>query len=216
LGTVKNGWFYVFDVPVLYVPYGIFPIKTERQTGFLFPQFGQSTKDGFRYLQPFYWAISKSTDSTVSFDLETRTRYGFLGELRTKIDRDSDFRIDGSYFNETWRKNADGDIVDKTIASPHIPQDRWNIISSHRYITGNDWLTFSDIAGYSDTLFTRELVDRFDLPGNIESNIPAQPLRQIQFSVCLETGAIHFSGESTLFIRTLSRAKAQRCSGRQK
>ena len=52
VGTVKNGWFYVFDVPVLYVPYGVFPIKTERQTGFLFPQVGQSTKDGFRYLQP--------------------------------------------------------------------------------------------------------------------------------------------------------------------
>jgi len=165
VGTVKNGWFYVFDVPVLYVPYGIFPLRTERQTGFLFPQVGQSSKDGFRYLQPFYWAMSKSTDSTVNLDIETRARYGFLGELRTKIDRDSDFRIDGSYFNETWRKNADGDIVDKTIASPHIPQDRWNIISSHRYITGNDWLTFSDIAGYSDTLFTRELVDRFDLPG---------------------------------------------------
>ncbi|HEX7228764.1 MAG TPA: putative LPS assembly protein LptD, partial [Candidatus Binatia bacterium] len=171
VGTVKNAYFYVFDVPVLYVPYGIFPIKAERQTGLLFPQVGQSNKDGFRYLQPFYWAMSKSTDSTVSFDVETRTRLGVLGELRTKIDRESDFRIDGSYFNELWRKNADDDVVDKTIANPHIPQDRWNIISSHRYFTGNDWLTFSDIAGYSDTLFTRELVDRFDLPGNVESDI---------------------------------------------
>src|SRR4029079_622410 len=138
VGTVKNGWFYVFDVPVLYVPYGVFPIKTERQTGFLFPQFGQSTKDGFRYLQPFYWAISKSTDSTVSFDLETRTRYGFLGELRAKIDRDSDFRIDGSYFNETWRKNADAEVVDKTIANPTIPQDRWSIIGGHRVFTEHE------------------------------------------------------------------------------
>jgi len=176
-GTVKNAYFYVFDVPILYVPYGIFPIKAERQTGLLFPQVGQSNKDGFRYLQPFYWAMSKSTDSTVS------ARYGFLGEFRTKIDRDSDFRIDGSYFNETWRKNADADIVDKTIANPHIPQDRWNIIGSHRYITGNDWLTFSDIAGYSDTLFTRELVDRFDLPGNVESDIRRSRFGKSNFGV---------------------------------
>ena len=182
-GTVKNAYFYVFDVPILYVPYGIFPIKAERQTGLLFPQVGQSNKDGFRYLQPFYWAMSKSTDSTVSFDVETSARYGFLGEFRTKIDRDSDFRIDGSYFNETWRKNADADIVDKTIANPHIPQDRWNIISSHRYITGNDWLTFSDIAGYSDTLFTRELVDRFDLPGNVESDIRRSRFGKSNFGV---------------------------------
>ncbi|HEY1233538.1 MAG TPA: LPS assembly protein LptD [Candidatus Binatia bacterium] len=183
VGTVKNAYFYIFDVPVLYVPYGIFPIKAERQTGFLFPQVGQSNKDGFRYLQPFYWAMSKSTDSTVSFDLETRARYGFLGEFRTKIDRDSDFRIDGSYFNEIWRKNADADVVDKTIANPHIPQNRWNIISSHRYLTGNDWLTFSDIAGYSDTLFTRELVDRFDLRGSIESDIRRSRFGKSNFGV---------------------------------
>ena len=171
VGTVKNAYFYVFDVPVFYVPYGLFPIKAERQTGFLFPQVGQSNKDGFRYLQPFYWAMSKSTDSTVSFDVETSARLGVLGELRTKIDRESDFRIDGSYFNELWRKNADADVVDKTIANPNIPQNRWNIISSHRYIAGNDWLTFSDIAAYSDTLLTRELVDRFDLPSNVEGDL---------------------------------------------
>ena len=199
VGTVKNGWFYVFDVPVLYVPYGVFPIKTERQTGFLFPQVGQSTKDGFRYLQPFYWAISKSTDSTVSFDLETRTRYGFLGELRTKIDRDSDFRIDGSYFNETWRKNADADVVDKTIANPTIPQDRWSIIGGHRYFTGNDWLTFSDIAAYSDTLFTRELVDRFDLPGNIESNIRRSRFGKSSFGTFRNWGDTFLKGEYAFY-----------------
>jgi len=199
VGTVKNGWFYVLDVPVLYVPYGIFPIKAERQTGFLFPQVGQSSKDGFRYLQPFYWAMSKSTDSTVSFDVETRTRYGFLGEVRTKIDRESDFRIDGSYFNEVWRKNADADVVDKTIAEPTIPQHRWNILSSHRYFTGNDWLTFSDIAGYSDTLFTRELIDRFDLPGNVESDIRRSRFGKSNFGVFRNWGDTFLRGEYAFY-----------------
>jgi len=199
VGTVKNAYFYVFDWPVLYVPYGIFPIKAERQTGFLFPQVGQSNKDGFRYLQSFYWAISKSTDSTVSFDVETRTRLGVLGELRTKIDRESDFRIDGSYFNELWRKNADADVVDKTIAEPTIPQNRWNIISSHRYFTGNDWLTFSDIAGYSDTLFTRELVDRFDLPGNVESDIRRSRFGKSNFGVFRNWGDTFLRGEYAFY-----------------
>ena len=199
VGTVKHGWFYVLDVPVLYVPYGIFPIKAERQTGFLFPQVGQSNKDGFRYLQPFYWAMSKSTDSTVSFDVETRTRYGFLGEVRTKIDRESDFRIDGSYFNEVWRKNADADVVDKTIAEPTIPQHRWSILSSHRYFTGNDWLTFSDIAGYSDTLFTRELIDRFDLPGNVESDIRRSRFGKSNFGVFRNWGDTFLRGDYAFY-----------------
>ena len=37
VGTIKGGYFYVLDVPVFYLPYGFFPLQTERQTGFLFP-----------------------------------------------------------------------------------------------------------------------------------------------------------------------------------
>jgi LPS-assembly protein len=44
VGTIRNGYFYIMDVPVFYLPYGYFPLNTERQTGFLFPQFGQSSK----------------------------------------------------------------------------------------------------------------------------------------------------------------------------
>src|SRR4030095_4047705 len=76
VGTLKNGYFYIYDVPVFYIPYGYFPLRSERQTGLLFPTIGNSTQDGFRFLQPFFWAISKSTDATVAFDIETRSRYG--------------------------------------------------------------------------------------------------------------------------------------------
>jgi LPS-assembly protein len=164
LGIVRNGYFYVLDVPVLYVPYAFFPVKTERQSGFLFPSIGHSTKEGFRLQQPFFWAISKSTDATATFDIQTQARVGFLGEFRTVIERESDLRLHGSYFNESLRENADQDVVDRTIADQDIPVNRWSIIGSHRYTAGADWLTFSDIAAYSDDLFTRELIERFDLP----------------------------------------------------
>ena len=36
-GIIKRGYFYLFDVPILYIPYGYFPLQTERQTGFLIP-----------------------------------------------------------------------------------------------------------------------------------------------------------------------------------
>ena len=161
-GTIKNGVFYIMDVPVLYIPYGYFPLRTERQTGLLFPSIGTSSKDGFRFLQPFFWAISKSSDATLSFDLETRTRYGVIGEYRTVFDRNSDLKFESSYFNEGWRTTRS--VADSTIADPKIPVDRWNVFGSHRYTTASDWLTYSDTAVYSDDLFTRELIRRFDLP----------------------------------------------------
>ena len=171
VGTMKNGYFYVMDVPIFYIPYGMFPLRTERQTGFLFPSVGNSTKEGFRYLQPFFWAISKSTDATIKLDIETRARYGFLGEVRTMFDRESDFRLDAAYFNEAWRTNQDDSVVDRTIADQRIPRDRWSLVGSHRYTTSSDWLTFSDFAVYKDDLFTRELIERYDLPGSQESDI---------------------------------------------
>lgn len=171
-GTIRNGYFYIMDVPVFYLPYGYFPLRSERQTGFLFPKIGSSSHDGFRFQLPFFWAISKSTDATFAADLESRSRIGFLSEVRTQINRDSDFRMNAAYFNESFRNNAQDDIVDTTIADKTIPISRWGINGSHRYLTGAGWLTYSDVAAYSDDLFTRELiVGRYDLPGTRETDL---------------------------------------------
>ncbi len=197
VGTIKNGYFYVMDWPVFYLPYGVFPLRTERQTGFLFPQFGHSTKEGFRFIQPFFWAMSKSTDSTVKFDIETNARVGFIGEFRTLFDRESYFRIDSAYFNETWR--TDRSVVDNTIADPTIPINRGSIVGSHRYTTSTDWLTFSDIAVYSDDLFTRELIERFDLPIQQDSDIRRSRFGASRIGVFRNWGDTFFKGEMNFF-----------------
>jgi LPS-assembly protein len=194
-GTIRNGYFYVLDVPVFYLPYGSFPLRTERQTGFLFPQFGQSSKEGFRFMQPFFWAISKSTDATVKFDIETRARFGFLGEFRTLFERNSDFRLDASYFNEGLRKNEQDAVVDRTIADPTIPKNRWSVGGSHRYATVSDWLTYSDFAVYRDDLFTRELIERFDLPGSQESDIRRSRFGESRFGVFKNWGDTFVKGQ---------------------
>ena len=64
-GTVKHASFWAKKLPILYVPYFIFPAKTTRQTGLLLPHFFLSDRDGFTYNQPFFWAINESSDATV-------------------------------------------------------------------------------------------------------------------------------------------------------
>jgi len=195
LGTVKNGYFYIYDVPVFYLPYGFFPLKTERQTGFLFPKFGTSTDEGFRFQQSFFWAISKSTDTTFAFDFQTDARYGFLNEIRTLFDRDSDFFLQTAYFNEGLRQREQGDVVDRTIADPDIPVNRWGIMGTHRYDFASNWLTYSDIAAYRDDLFTRELVERFDLAPTVQGDIRRSRYASSRFGVFKSWGDSHFQGE---------------------
>jgi LPS-assembly protein len=197
--SIRNGYFYVLDVPVFYIPYGFFPLRTERQSGFLFPRFGSSSKEGFRYQQPFFWAISKSTDATVSFDLQTRARIGAIGEFRTLFDRNSDFSLTSSYFNESLRQNEEDDIEDRTIADQEIPKDRWSINATHRYTFGNNWLTYSDIAAYRDDLFTRELAERFDIPGEREFDIRASRFSESRFGLFRHWQDTFLQGEAKFY-----------------
>lgn len=199
VGTIRGGYFYILDVPVFYLPYGFFPVKTERQSGLLVPKIGQSTTDGFRYLQPFFWAISKSADSTIAADFESRSRWGFLGELRTIINRDSDFQLNGSYFNEQLRTKEERAVGDNTIADQNIPINRWNVIGSHRYLTTTNWLTYSDIAAYGDDLFTRELIDRSDLPAQNQGDIRESRFAASRFGVFRGWGDTFLKGEWSFY-----------------
>ena len=64
-GTLKHGRFLAGDIPLLYIPWLIFPAKTTRQTGFLFPHLAYSRdKNGLDVEVPFYWAVSQTADMT--------------------------------------------------------------------------------------------------------------------------------------------------------
>lgn len=198
-GTIKNGWFYIMDVPVAYLPYGIFPLRSERQSGFLFPTFGQSTTEGFRLQVPFYWAISKSTDTVVAVDAQTRARVGGIAEFRTLFDQSSDFKLHTSYFNEALRHKENRAVADGNIADPEIPKNRWSIIGTHRYTTAGDWLTFSDFSAYGDDLFTRELVDRFDLPLGEKANIHRSRFSESRMGLFKAWGDTFVRGEFNFY-----------------
>ena len=63
-GSVKHAVFRIKDYPALYFPYVLFPAKTKRQTGFLPPSAGYSSRRGAELEVPFFWAISDQMDAT--------------------------------------------------------------------------------------------------------------------------------------------------------
>jgi lipopolysaccharide assembly outer membrane protein LptD (OstA) len=77
---ISNMVIKVNDAPVLYFPFLIVPVKTQRQSGLLFPKFRFGTVHGFQYIQPFFWAISRSLDVTLGFG--KLTARGYKGELQ--------------------------------------------------------------------------------------------------------------------------------------
>jgi len=194
-GVVKGGTFYILDIPVFYLPYGFFPLRTERQTGFLFPKLGSSSREGFRYQQPFFWAFSKSSDATLGIDVQTRARIGLLGELRNVWSRQTHGQVNLSYFNESLRDRNKIRIGDPTIADRDIPEDRWNVFATHRHALSSGWTTYSDISAFSDDLFARELSDRLDLPRVTESSLRSSRYSRSRFGLFRSWDSTHLKGE---------------------
>jgi LPS-assembly protein len=149
-GEVRDGVFRVRGVPFIYIPYAVVPVRNERQSGFLFPNYGFSSKRGFVWQQPFYWAMNKSYDLTVTTDVETAARLGLWGELRYAPNLDTEGQFSASYFNEQIRGPA----------TTSTAVDRWSITGAHRQRFSDDVRFYSDLFFVSDDLFLREISHR--------------------------------------------------------
>jgi len=80
--TGRNAYFYLGETPVFWMPYILFPVMTERQSGFFFPKFGNSSKKGAFLDIPYYWAISPSSDATFDLDMQSKRGVGLGAEYR--------------------------------------------------------------------------------------------------------------------------------------
>lgn len=149
---VRGGRFNILDYPVLYVPRVWFPVELERQSGFLMPRFGASSRRGFQSLLPFYWAIDKSQDATLALDVETSARIGALAEYRYALSRSASGNIGVTYFNESIRGVATGATSDST-----IPQNRWSITGEHTQALPAEVSGYADVFLVGDDFFLREI-----------------------------------------------------------
>jgi LPS-assembly protein len=109
--TGSNVVFYVKNVPVFYFPYLILPVKRERQSGFLFPSFGNSTKRGTFVEIPFYWAISPSQDATFNLDIQAKRGVGLGADYRYLRSRTSTGSTGGYIIYDNNEDKVRGQLV---------------------------------------------------------------------------------------------------------
>ncbi len=108
--------FYVETLPVMIIPYYIFPLKRGRHSGILPLRFGNFEK-GNRYLGNigYYWAASDYWDMQGSMDfyenigitfngsLRYSKRYGFTGNVYGSYARNRQEGVSGLTKSDTWR-----------------------------------------------------------------------------------------------------------------
>jgi LPS-assembly protein len=147
-------------------------VRNDRQSGFLFPYYLYSSNRGFVANLPFYWAINRSYDATVTAGYESLARVGGWAEFRYTPNEQTEGQLAASYFNEGLRQ-----------ASPsNPPLDRWSITGSHRQELADNMRFGSDLFFVSDDLFLREISHRaLSLPSTPDSISSEWNLRARRF-----------------------------------
>lgn len=81
--TGKDAKVRLGGVPVLYFPFAVLPVMSQRQSGFLMPSYGQHKAGGTVVELPFYWAINNHADATLFQTFLSNRGYMQGAEIRT-------------------------------------------------------------------------------------------------------------------------------------
>ena len=153
-GILKHGKFLVKDTPLLYVPYLIFPAKTTRQSGFLFPRLAYSRdRHGLDIEVPFYWAISQSADATFYQRYLEKRGWKEGAELRYFISEDSFGTFYGDFLNDSKKTAETWGGISRNWASD---QKRWSFYLNCETTFSEGFYLRTDIAKVSDSWYFKD------------------------------------------------------------
>lgn len=143
---VHGASFRLRNVPVLYTPYILWPVKRERSSGFLVPNLGYSRRRGSSLGLAYYQVLGESYDTTFHADLYSEEFYGLGNEFR---------------YHPT--AGTRGDLLGYAVWDPEQDRWRWKAEWNHQ-TTDLPWgfrgvVTFQD---FSDFDFFQEFEREFD------------------------------------------------------
>lgn len=153
-GRVKHGTFDIKEIPVLYLPYFIFPAKTTRQTGLLLPHFGYSNdRLGIDVGIPFFWAISESADATFYQRYMDKRGYQQGVELRYALSPGAFGTLYGDYLKDRW---TGVETVGDVTRNWQEKEDRWSYYVNTDTTFSPGFYLKTDIKRVSDNYYFRD------------------------------------------------------------
>lgn len=87
--TARDVWFKIRRQPLVYLPYLVFPVKTERETGFLLPRVGYSSSKGALLSLAWHQVVDRNLDATFYLDYLSRLGLGTGAEFRYLLSGDN-------------------------------------------------------------------------------------------------------------------------------
>jgi LPS-assembly protein len=171
-------------VPIAYTPYIRFPLTDERESGFLLPTIGSSSRSGFELATPYYFNIAPDQDATVTprilsdRGLMLGGQYRYLsenhsGEVYGEWLNDSIYDESREVVDVAAREDVRGEVpVDGKLVPRTIPENRGAFSLQQRANWRNGWSGLVDYNYVSDNYYLE------DFGSNIRDKSETQLLRQ--------------------------------------
>ena len=162
-GTARHAVVRMKGVPVLYTPYIKFPVTSDRQSGFLFPNIQYSGEDGFDLSVPYYLNLAPNQDATLVPRIVSKRGYGLEGEYR-HLSRWEETTLSGALLpnDDLYNGTLERDDWQRLLAagsdvpSTFDPSDRWLVGIDHRGRIGR-FASSIDYSEASDRDYFRDL-----------------------------------------------------------
>jgi len=150
-GTARNSTVEVLGVPVAWLPWILFPVKTERETGLLLPDLAFGGRNGVQVGLPLFWAARH--DVGVIATPRWRQERGFGGDLEIEylVGERSSGSLAGSYVRDDQAIEG---------VTPFAP-DRWSAFVEHDQFLPHGFRARLDARAVSDNAY----LDDFDEAG---------------------------------------------------
>ena len=142
--TYRNGFFDLFGVPIIWVPYFQSADPTvKRKSGFLMPMYSQSDTLGTTVTVPYYFALSDNFDFTFAPMYTSEAGVLWQGSWRHRL-ASGGYRVDlaGVFDDGTFESPTDGDF-------------RGSIVTQGKFALNPYWSWGWDAIAESDDTFRR-------------------------------------------------------------
>jgi len=154
--SIYGATFEIKNVPVLYSPYFIFPVKTRRQSGFLIPEVKYSNNSGAELNTAYYWAIAKNMDATFILDLTSKKGIGEGLEYRYARKTDSFGQFYAYHQREL--KSYREERTDQLDRKP----DRWIVDFQHDEYFDSSFFAKARVQSLSDRQFLKDYASKYE------------------------------------------------------
>ncbi len=152
--------FYIADVPLMILPFGVFPNKKGRHSGIMVPKFGENHYGG-KFLRGigYYWAPSDYFDATLLTDFYDKLGFTYSAQMQYRLR----YRLNGSVSGEYYPRD------------PNTGQrkERWRVRFNHSHIIDPTLRISGSGSFMSDRSFVQQTSPNENdrLNQNITSNI---------------------------------------------